>query len=542
MDLFTLFGRIVTNADEANADIDKTIGKAKEADTETNKSYGGVSKALGTAAKVGGLVVSGATAAAAGLTAMTRTLTDSTGAIKDASDRAGTSAEEFQKWKFAAEQSGMSMETLQSAMVKQQRAFSDAKSGSETMGAAYQALGLDISNIGSSSEAFELVMARLGDMQDETQRNAIAADIFGKSYAELTPLLNEGSDGMAALKQKAVDLGAVMSNETVAAGEQLGDTFDQVSAAGTGIFNSLASTMLPVVQDFADLILENVPTIQGMMQSTGPSLSSFMSQVLPVLMQLAQDLLPVIFQIIQALLPVIVQLLPVFVEIVQALLPPLVQLLNMLLPPLLQLLNLIVPPLTVVIQILSRMLGATLSAAINALTPIIDGLVQMLGGVIDFIVGIFSGNWQKAWDGIKNIFSGAWNSLIAIAKAPLNYIIDMINSVFSKLGSLKIPDWVPLVGGTSFSLPQIPKLAKGTDYFQGGPAVVGEYEPELVELPRGARVTPFSRMTGTVQEIRLVVSGKLEVAGGITDSMARQVYSFFLEELDMEKIMQSALG
>lgn len=538
MDLFTLMGRIVTNSDEANKDIDKTIGKAKEAETETSKSFGGVGKAFGSIAKVGAAVVGGAGIAVGGLTAMVGKLTDTTGAIKDASDRAGMSAEEFQKWTFAAEQSGMSMESLQSAMVKQQKNFSAAKTGNEAMAASYAQLGLDITKIGSSSEAFDQVMAKLGDMQDETQRNALAADIFGKSYAELTPLLNEGSSGMDDLKKRAVDLGAVMSNDTVAAGEQLGDTLDQVKAVGAGLFNSIASSLMPVVQDFADLILDNMPMIQGMMASIGPALGDFLAQALPILMQLAQQLLPVIFQIIQQLLPVIVQLLPLFISIVQAVLPPLVSLLNLILPPLTQLLTAIIPPLTAILRVLAQIFGTVLTGAINALMPIINGLTTMLQGIIDFVVGVFTGNWQKAWDGVTKIFSGAWEALKSYAKAPLNFIIDMINKVFGSLGELKIPDWVPLIGGKSFSLPQIPRLAEGTPSFKGGAAIVGEYEPELVELPRGARVTPFSRMPGMPGQIEHVLSGKIQVETTGEERLARKIYEYTIGQVERDLKLQ----
>ena len=194
---------------------------------------------------------------------MTAKLTETTGAIKDSADRAGMSAEEFQKWSFAAEQSGMSAETLESAMIKQQKAFAEAKTGSESMGAAYQKLGIDITNIGSSSEAFDQVMAAMAGMTDESERNALANDIFGKSYAELTPLLNEGAAGMDALKQQAVDLGGVMSNEAVASGEALGDTLDQISLIGSGLFNTVATMLMPAIQGFADWVVNNAPAIQS---------------------------------------------------------------------------------------------------------------------------------------------------------------------------------------------------------------------------------------------------------------------------------------
>ena len=70
---------------------------------------------------------------------------------------------------------------IEKAMIKQQKAFADAKDGSKAMSEAYQRLGVDIKNIGNSGDAFNQVIAALADMEDETTRNALANDIFGKS-------------------------------------------------------------------------------------------------------------------------------------------------------------------------------------------------------------------------------------------------------------------------------------------------------------------------------------------------------------------------
>lgn len=96
------------------------------------------------------------------------------------------------------------------------------------MSEAYQRLGVDISKIGNSGDAFNEVIAKLADMEDVTTRNALANDIFGKSYADLAPLLAEGSEGIAAWKQECEDLGGVMSGDMVEAGAELGDSIDRV--------------------------------------------------------------------------------------------------------------------------------------------------------------------------------------------------------------------------------------------------------------------------------------------------------------------------
>ena len=169
-----MFGSILIDDQEAIEKLKGVDNKGKE--TESN-----LSKISSTGAKIGAGVAIGAGVVGAAVIGMTNKLTETTGAIKDSADRAGMSAEEFQKWAFAAEQSGMSAETLEGAMIKQQKVFAEAKTGSETAGAAYAKLGIDISSIGSSSEAFDQVMVKMAGMTDASERNALANYIFGHS-------------------------------------------------------------------------------------------------------------------------------------------------------------------------------------------------------------------------------------------------------------------------------------------------------------------------------------------------------------------------
>lgn len=115
---------------------------------------------------------------------------------------------------------------------------------------------------------------------------------------------------------------------------------------------------------------------------------------------------------------------------------------------------------------------------------VIKGLFKALGGVIDFISGVFTGNWSKAWTGVKNIFKGVFDSLVGIVKVPLNLIIDAINTVIRGLNKLKIdvPDWVPGVGGNSWGIdiPKIPKLARGGIIDSPTIAQIGEAGKEMV--------------------------------------------------------------
>jgi hypothetical protein len=110
--------------------------------------------------------------------------------------------------------------------------------------------------------------------------------------------------------------------------------------------------------------------------------------------------------------------------------------------------------------VFSTILG-TVKSVIGTISNVINSIITVIKGVIQFITGVFTGDWKKAWEGVSNIFKGIVDGLANIFKAPLNFIIDGINGFLKGLNKIKIPDWVPAVGGNGFNIPLIPKLAKG---------------------------------------------------------------------------------
>lgn len=88
-------------------------------------------------------------------------------------------------------------------------------------------------------------------------------------------------------------------------------------------------------------------------------------------------------------------------------------------------------------------------------------LKPVFTGITDFLSGVFTLNFTKAFTGIKNIVKGIWDGLVTVVKAPLNLIIDAINAVIGGLNKIRLPDWVPLIGGKGINIPLIPKLEEG---------------------------------------------------------------------------------
>lgn len=130
----------------------------------------------------------------------------------------------------------------------------------------------------------------------------------------------------------------------------------------------------------------------------------------------------------------------------------------------------------------------------SVIKVIIKGIRGTFKGLTEFITGVFTGNWKKAWQGVKDIFKSQFEMITGIAKTVINGVTSVINNVISGINSIKVnvPDWVPGIGGKKlgFNIPTIPQLAKGTKNWKGGLAEINERGGEIVDLPKGSRVYP----------------------------------------------------
>ena len=255
-----------------------------------------------------------------------------------------------------------------------------------------------------------------------------------------------------------------------------------VGQIGEQLFTSLGQGIAMILPSLITLFQTIMPPLQEMMGAIMPMLMNAFNTILPAIIQALNMILPPLTKIIGAILPPMVSLLqPVLdllkpildtiqplIDLVMALIEPLIDIINTILPPFIELLSTIaqaiLPVLTAAFEQVGYVISGVFKAAIESVRPLIENLKGIFKGLTDFIGGVFTGDWSRVWEGVKTIFSNIAQAIGNIFKAPINFIIDLINVFIRGLNKIKIPDWVPAVGGKGINIPEIPKLAVGTNY------------------------------------------------------------------------------
>lgn len=297
----------------------------------------------------------------------------------------------------------------------------------------------------------------LGDHLDDIR--GIIGNVFGENgVAVFDGFLNT----ITTVKDRIV---GIFSPENLASvrtaivgmfGENAGTGFDNIVSIGQsviGVFQQIVNfgtqTVKPMFEQvFGWVSTTLLPGLLNAFNAIAPQIGPLVTNIGTAVMNVAT----LIGNAIQTILPVIESIVMVLINVVATVAPPII---------------------AAVSQIF-----ANISSVVTSLQGVFDGLIQ-------FITGVFTGNWSQAWEGVKQIFGNAFDALVELCKIPINAVIGVINGAVKGINSIlgkvtTIPDWVPVVGGQSFSmqLPTIPMLAKGG--FTDGVSIAGEAGTEAV--------------------------------------------------------------
>lgn len=299
--------------------------------------------------------------------------------------------------------------------------------GSDTTKQGFELLGLNADEMAqkfaaggdTAKEAFNETLDALAAMEDPIAQNTAGVDLMGTMWEDLGP---EAVTALAEIEEGAYTTSDAMNQIKDVKYDDLGSMFEELKRNVEVLLIPLGEALLPVLSTLIDSVL---PILTGLL---GPLISLFAELLTPILNLIQQALQP---------------LMDAFLFLMDNVISPFISLVTGLLVP-----------------AFSGALDGMLKTAKNN----IGNITNIFRNIIDFIKNVFTGNWKAAWENVKDIFKSIVDGLGNIFKAPLNFIIDGINGFLGGLNNIKIPDWVPGVGGKGFNIPKIPRLKVGMDY------------------------------------------------------------------------------
>jgi uncharacterized integral membrane protein len=174
----------------------------------------------------------------------------------DMSQRTGVAVEALSELRYAAEQSGSGAEDLEKGLRTMSRSIIEAARGSAQGRRNLSRLGLTIADLTglSPDQQFELIADRLSRIQNPANRATLAMEIFGRSGANLLPLLSTGAQGIQELRREANGLGLTMSTEDAQAAEEFGDAMSQLWRALKQVVFMVGAALAPTLKQVAEWI------------------------------------------------------------------------------------------------------------------------------------------------------------------------------------------------------------------------------------------------------------------------------------------------
>ncbi|MBX5808153.1 hypothetical protein [Azonexus sp.] len=233
---------------------------------QTKTAFDSIKRGLGgltdTAKSVNGVLANlGVGVSLAGIGAMIKSSIDSADALDEMAQRTGIAVESLSLLVPAAELSAVSTEKFEAGLKRLATGMLEAATGSETSAQKFGALGVAVQNQDGTLRDSEQVLLDLADrfkaMPDGAEKAALAVDIFGKAGAEMIPFLNQGRDGIGALKQEAAELGLQLSADTAAQAGNFNDALDKLKLATQSIGNQIIASLLPALNDMAGGMVES---------------------------------------------------------------------------------------------------------------------------------------------------------------------------------------------------------------------------------------------------------------------------------------------
>ena len=481
-------------------------------------------------------------------TSIPASMEDSAKAIADYNTRLGLTGDEL---------ADMSKKALQvSSMLE-----TDLETTIEGSSKAMQQCGIDSKDMGDKMDYIFKVSQSTGMGFDELMTNM---QQYGPQLQEMGYSFEEASALMGQMEKAGVNtsevLGAMkkavgtLAKEGINASDGMQLYFEKIQNAGTAaeataianeVFGARAgSTMAAAIRDGSMAVEDLTKSLEGNSESidkaywdtadfaekwqllqnqmkvafepVAMAVFDGMAELMPVISNVMEKLTPIIAELVEKLAPLINDIFATFGEVITILLPPLMQVVDAILPALMD----IVTALSPVLGFLAKMIGSVLTQAINIVMPYVNNLIGIFTNLINFFTNIFSGKWGAAWENIVAVFKNIFGAIANYALMPLNQLIGLINVAIEGFNQIKLPDWVPGIGGKGINIPLIPMITLpkfATGGFTDGVSIAGEAGMEaIISFDKAYRNKNIGIWEKAGQMLGVSSSGSSVNIGGVT--------------------------
>lgn len=472
------------DATEENADAVEDFGEEADESGKKALSLGDIIKAN----LISDAIKSGLQALANGVKAVGSAMAESITAgaeyadnILTLSTQTGISTENLQKYNAVAELVDVSTETMTKSMAKNIKSMTSAQEGTGAMAEAYAKLGVSVTdaegNLRDSETVYWETIDALKNITDETERDSVAMEILGKSAQELNPLIAQGSEGIKAMGEEAVKMGAVLSEDALQSLGAVDDEMQRFSSITGATGNLLASAFAPMVSDAMSGVNQFTAEINGLIsavlngdeegiegamvrvsEAVGDMVAGIRDAV-PQMMEVAGSLISALVDTLIADLPWIVEqgmvllssLLDGIVGYIPQVIPVVMQILETLVTTIInnlpKILDTGIKMLVSLIQGLTKTLPKLIPVMINSVTLMVDTLLDNIDLVIDTGIELILALAEGLIDALPKL----------IEKAPtiIGKLLTAITNNLPRIIEMGVTLIVKLAGGVVQAIPQL---------------------------------------------------------------------------------------
>lgn len=270
---------ILSATDKMSRIIDEAVKKS----TDKLSAFERTTSKIGRSMTKAGTVMLGASASVGGsILAVGKSTADYAGDMFDMARSTGMGVESFQKIAYAAKMSGIEAEKVTTSFIKFDKMIVDAAGGNKTYMQTFKDLGIQIKdsagNLRQPNEIFEDVAEIFHNTKDGAAKTALAVELFGKSGAELIPMLNDGKSGLQAFYAEAERMGLVLSAEAIGKGDAFSDQLEQIGQQVKGVKLQLGTALIPALSAAAEKIAAVIDKITRWVQEN-PELAATIGNI-----------------------------------------------------------------------------------------------------------------------------------------------------------------------------------------------------------------------------------------------------------------------